>query len=479
MPKSKLKTLQKTRKATLLRALRCSFWFGIGSALGLFFFLSFFLILFQRHYTNVVYPGVLVDNINFGGRSQDEVRSYFAQKNDKIAGTKFVIKSGNEIATVSAAEIHFGYDENTIAQQAYSIGRSPDILSNFSLITQAYFNSIILPPIYHFDEEALGNILKPMIKNLSASPTDALFTFENGRVVAFRPSSDGQEMNMDKLEQTLSSKSSSLLAADEPQIITIVLPIKILHPNITTDKANHLGIKELIGSGTSLFQGSISSRVYNVELAATRLNGALVAPGETFSFDKTLGDISAFTGYKQAYVISNGRTVLGDGGGVCQVSTTLFRAILNTGLPVVERHAHAYRVEYYEEDSPPGIDATIYSPTVDLKFKNDTGNYILIQSSVDPAIERLTFNLYGTSDGRQSVISTPVVSSQTPPPDPLYQDDPTLPAGTVKQVDFSAWGANVSFGRTVTRNGKTIISETYYSNYQPWRAVYLRGTKSS
>ena len=238
-----------------------------------------------------------------------------------------------------------------------------------------------------------------------------------------------------------------------------------------------MGIKELIGVGHSLFYHSIQSRIFNINLAASRLNGVLVAPDEVFSFDKALGDVSAFTGYQQAYVIQNGRTVLGDGGGVCQVSTTFFRALLNAGLQIVERHAHAYRVGYYEQDSPPGIDATIFVPSVDLKFKNDTGHYILIQSQVDLDNLALTFELYGTKDGRQVTMTTPVVTSQTPPPPDLYQDDPTLPKGEIKQTDFTAWGANVYFTRTVTKNGKVIIYDKFVSNYQPWQAVYLRGTK--
>src|SRR6185369_9618298 len=119
----------------------------------------------------------------------------------------------------------------------------------------------------------------------------------------------------------------------------------------------------------------------------------------------------------------------GDGGGVCQVSTTLFRAALNAGLPIVERHAHAYRVGYYEEDSPPGFDATVYVPSVDLKFKNDTDHYLLIQTVIDPQELRLTFNLYGTKDDRKVTVTTPVVTNFRPAPADLYQDDPTLPKG--------------------------------------------------
>ena len=168
---------------------------------------------------------------------------------------------------------------------------------------------------------------------------------------------------------------------------------------------------------------------------------------------------------------------MGDGGGVCQVSTTLFRAALAAGLPITERHQHAYRVGYYEEDSGPGIDAAVYSPSVDLKFKNDTGGHILIQSYVDRVNMRITFQLYGTKDGREVNISTPVILSQSPAPEPLYQDDPNLPKGEIKQVDFAAAGANVYFTRSVKKDGKITISDKFVSNYRPWQAVFLRGTK--
>ncbi len=453
------------------------FWFLVGAGLGLFLFISFSFIIFQKIYDNVIYPGVMVNGVDFGGKRDVQVKGYFAGLNKKAGKTRFVFLSDAGTATISAKELNLGYDENLLATQAISLGRSSDILSNASLILQAYVNGINLPASYHYSENKLTAFLSPIIKKLQVDPVNGLFTFQNGRVTAFKPSQDGQTIDMNGLKNEISSKFLTVMTARKPQIIAIQVPIKILKPKVTTGKANNLGIKELLGQGTSLFQDSIVNRIYNITLASTRLNGILVAPNEVFSFNQALGDVSAFTGYQQAYIIQNGRTVLGDGGGVCQVSTTLFRAILNAGLPVVERHAHAYRVGYYEEDSPPGLDATVYSPSVDLKFKNDTGNYILIQSSIDPSIERLTFSLYGTKDGRIVTLTKPIVTNQTPPLPTVYQDDPTLPKGQLKQVDFSAPGANVYFTRKVVKDGKVIISDTFYSNYQPWAAVYLRGTK--
>lgn len=467
----------KIKKRHIHQITKGTFWFLVGASLAIFLILSFSFIIFRTTNRNVVYPGVIVDGVNFGGKTQRQVETYFADKNDKISKSQFVFSSPVGTVSASAKDINFGYDGTLLATQAFSIGRSKDIFSNASLIVQAYINGVDLSPSYRYSDEKLSELISPLEKKINTDPVDALFNFSGGRVLAFRPSSEGQALDREILNQVLESQFPVLLKSSKPQTVYITIPIKALKPQVSTDKANNLGIKELIGAGTSLFQHSIPNRIYNITLASTRLNGILVAPGETFSFDKALGDVSAFTGYKQAYVIENGKTILGDGGGVCQVSTTFFRAILNAGLPVEERHAHAYRVGYYEQDSPPGIDATIYSPSVDLRFKNDTESYILIQTFVDPQIQRLTFFLYGTTDGRQVEMSKPVITNQTAPSPPQYQDDPTRPKGSIEQTDFEAWGANVYFTRQVTKNGKVIISERYDSNYRPWQAVYIRGTK--
>lgn len=464
-------------KKHLFHAARISFWFFTGAFLAIIFIGGFSFIAYQNIYKDKVYPGVYIGSVNFGGKSQNEVRNYFQQKNDSVGKTKFEFTSDYGTATISAKDINFGYDTNLAAQQAYSIGRSQNIFSNLSLMLQAFLGGIHLPVQYSYDENKVSNSLSPISQKIYKEPVDALFKFENNRVIAFRLSEDGQTIDLQSLNNEISQRTLSVMTGANDRTLIIPIPIKILKPKISTNDANGYGIKELIGSGSSLFYGSAESRIYNINLAAKRLNGILVAPGEVFSFDQALGDVSSFTGYKQAYVIQNGRTVLGDGGGVCQVSTTFFRAILNAGLPVVERHAHAYRVGYYEEDSPPGFDATIYVPTVDLKFKNDTQNYILIESFANLNKDSLVFNLYGTSDGRTVKISAPVITNQTPAPPPLYQDDPNLPKGQTQQTDFAAPGADVYFTRTVTKDNKIIISDKFVSDYQPWRAVYLVGTK--
>ncbi len=473
----KIKKIKFIKKKTVIKIIRGVFWFSTGALLGLFFFISFTFIIFQKRYSDRVFPGIMVDGVDVGGKKESDVRTYFLQKNALIAKTEVVFTYGTKAATVSAQELQLGYNARLLAQQAYSIGRSRDTLSNISLVLQSYLNRIRLAASYQFSENLLQATLTPLIKEASIEPIDALFQFQNGKVTAFQLSKDGQEVDMELLKRNMSAKIPLLVQHGKPETITLTLPIKVIKPKVTTDEANTFGIKELIATGTSLFQHSIPNRIYNLTLAASKFNGVMVAPGETFSFGKALGDVSSFTGYKQAYIIQNGRTVLGDGGGICQVSTTFFRALLNAGLPILERHAHDYRVGYYEQDSLPGLDATVYVPSVDLRFKNDTKHHILIQTEIDPVVQRLNFFLYGTKDGRTVTISKPVITNRRPAPPPLYQDDPALPKGTTKQVDFAAEGASVTFTRQVAKDGQTVIDDKFVSNYRPWQAVYLTGTK--
>lgn len=467
----------RSKKIIIARIIKSLFWLMTGAGLALFLLVSFTYIIFERINQKLVYPGIMTEGIDLGRKTEKEVYEIFAKKNEDIANIQFIFSNEADEVTTSAKQLDFGYDQNLISKQAMVLGRSGGFLSNISIILQAYVNGLAIKPAYHYSDDNLQKTLAPLAKKMNKDAIDALFKFENGKVAIFQPSKEGQAIDVEKIKINLNSQFQKIRLKQKPQKIIIPVDIKIIAPRIATDKANNLGVKELIGKGNSLFQHSIQSRIFNINLAAQRINGVLIAPNETFSFDKTLGDVSAFTGYQQAYIIQNGRTVLGDGGGVCQVSTTFFRAILNAGLPIIERYAHAYRVGYYEQDSPPGLDATIYVPSVDLKFKNDTNNHILVQAEINEAAQQLEIYLYGTSDGRIVSMTKPIITNRIPAPPDLYQDDITLPKGIVKQVDFKAEGSKVSFSREVIRDGKKIISENFVSNYAPWRSVFLRGTK--
>src|SRR3989344_5428017 len=252
------------------------FWFLTAASLGLFLFISFAFIIFQSLHRNVIYPGVSVNGIDFGGKTEKQIKDFFAKKNERIQDTKFVFTSEAGIATVSAKEINFGYDEDLLSKQAFSLGRSKDVVTNISLIFQAYINGLNLPPAYHYSDTKFITILSPIIEKLYIEPIDSIFTFRSGRVTVFKPSKDGQTVDTEKLKSQMSSKFFTVVSSSKPQTLVIEMPVKVLEPKITTDKANNLGIKELLASGTSLFQHSIPNRIYNISLASTRLSGILV-----------------------------------------------------------------------------------------------------------------------------------------------------------------------------------------------------------
>lgn len=320
------------------------------------------------------------------------------------------------------------------------------------------------------NSDEANKIINEIVNEIETEPKDAVFEFVDGKVKEFIPEVLGVNVDKPKLLTLLEDAIREKREVIEVPVINSEAKIKVAD-------INNFGIKELIAVGKSSFSHSIPSRVFNVNLAASRINGVIIPPGEEFSFNKAVGEISRQTGYQTAYVISQGKTVLGDGGGVCQVSTTVFRAALDFGFPITERKAHAYRVSYYEQDSSPGLDATIFSPSTDFKFKNDTGHHILIQSKVDTKNLTMKVEIYGTHDGRKSTISKPTITSQTPAPATVYVDDPTLPKGTKKQIDWSASGAKVNFDYKVEKNSEILFERKFVSNYQPWRAVYLVGTK--
>ena len=373
----------------------------------------------------------------------------------------------------SPKDIGVNVDWPETRKKLLSAGRSGNFIDDLTIKYSAYRYSVSVDPVINYDSGLLEGFISSTAEKINKPVIEPKFKLQNGKVIEFQPGSSGKQVD----ENLLKARILTAVFGGEDSL-SVEIPVSILEPSVPRGEmtAESLGIKSLLGRGISTYKGSIPGRKYNVALTATKIDGALIPPGVIFSFNDTVGDISRETGFLEAYVIKEGRTVLGDGGGVCQVSTTLFRAALQAGLPIEERRAHSYRVGYYEQNSPPGFDATVYSPTTDFKFKNDTPAYILIQAKADNQASVLTVELWGTNDGRISKTTKPIITDQAAPLPDAYQDDPGLPAGTVKQVDWKAWGAKVKFDYHVERNGETLIYQTFSSNYRPWQAVFLRGT---
>ena len=462
------------------------FFFLLGAFLTAFILVAITYLIFSYTYKNRTYPNVKVASYVVGGQTQTQLEATFQQlsvRNFNPVMIKFTHPQASFSAT--SKEIDLRLDAQLIAKRAFSIGRqTANPYYNFLQIVAAWQNEIDLPAEVSLDQDSLTKKINSISGLIEKKPVDAIYQFtpgtgpdSRGRVTAFRPSADGLQIDHDQLLKNLMDKAKQL---DGTSLWEFPIPTKVVVPTVKSTTADDLGIKSLLGRGESYFYDSIPGRVYNIGLGTEKINGSLISPGQIFSFDQAIGTVSAVFGFQKAYSIVEGKTTLDDGGGVCQVSTTLYRAVLNAGLPVTERTAHTYRVGFYEQGGfLPGLDATVYPPSPDLKFKNDTGGWILIQTNFDIVAHRLTFDLFGTNDGRQTTITGPIIVSTSPPPDPVYEDDPTEPVGTETQVDTAHYGANVYFKRLVTRARETLINETVWSDFVPWPARFLRGTKSN
>lgn len=322
------------------------------------------------------------------------------------------------------------------------------------------------------DRGELSIDLEDLARQVALDPVNARFIFNDDtrELEVIAPSVDGRALDIDA---TLAGIEASIARGEHRAPIAVKETPAEFKEGI---RAADLGITENVVTAQTFFAGSAQARATNIAVAASKIHGVIIKPGEVFSFGKYLGDVSLDQGYAEALIIANGRTVQGVGGGVCQVSTTVFRAAFFGGYPIVERWPHAYRVGWYERGFGPGLDATVFVPEVDFKFKNDTPYHLLIESYTNVEAGRLTFKFYSTSDGRQVTVSDPIVENVKPHGPDILEEDPTLPAGEKKQVDYAVDGADVTVRRTVTRDGAVISEDVVFTRYLPWQAVFKIGT---
>lgn len=229
------------------------------------------------------------------------------------------------------------------------------------------------------------------------------------------------------------------------------------------------GVLTHVAAGTSSYAGSPSFRERNILVGASKLDNFFIPPGHEFNFNEEIGQIDASTGFVKGFVISGGTLEKEDGGGICQVSTTIFRALYKAGLPITERHEHSHRVKYYD---PVGFESTVYAPDKNLRMKNDTGAYLMIQAGWDTAAKTLRFDVFGANTGRTVNISKPSISKFKAPGDPSYTADPNVAPGARRLLDTPAQGMTSVIRRTIKIKGKVISTHTLKSTYEPWGAVY-------
>lgn len=318
--------------------------------------------------------------------------------------------------------------------------------------------------------ESFTGFLDTLAPGLITSAIDGRFNFDpsTGQLIVTEPSASGRELN---ITDTIARLEEAVFSADGrivPMAFTYTL--SQYHNQIT---AAELGITELVGESTTYFTGSENNRRTNIAVGASKLDGIIIPPGAEFSFNYFLGEIEPENGFVDGKVIFGGRTVTGIGGGICQVSTTIFRAAFEGGFAITERNSHGYRVGYYElNNAPPGLDAAIWQPERDFRFQNNTPHHLLIETDIYPAQDAIQFRFYSTKHW-QTELEEAIVRDVVPAPSNRFISNNDLQPGEIRQVDYSADGADVTVYRNIyDMNGQLVTEDYEFTHYLPWQAIF-------
>lgn len=312
--------------------------------------------------------------------------------------------------------------------------------------------------------------LERILKSLSRDAVNARFTqLENGNWVARQQSAwaiDTEKTNANLFKAIIEGKSEAEIA------------LVVTRPDRNTEDYAAQGILQRFGGGESAFYRSRSFRVQNIITASNIIDNTIIPADEEYDYNNNLGAISEARGFVDGYIIAQGTLKKEVGGGICQVSTTVWRAAYLSGLPITQRSNHSYRVSYYEMATrafapPIGFEATVYSPYKNLKWKNDTGSSLLMQVTVNPRRYTMRVDLFGAAPDRKVILAKPVYFARKAPAADRFQADASVPLGRTRQLDSPVPGISVRQNRTVNYNNGTVTTDVTRSTYVPWGAIFL------
>ncbi|MHB1651546.1 MAG: VanW family protein [Desulfitobacteriaceae bacterium] len=408
----------------------------------------------------LIADGISVNGVDIGHLTPQDARKKLEPSIRTLQNRPVEFDAGQEKLKINLQELGLSLNLESALDQAYSWGRQGS-LSHKILDKLKASQGLKLNAPYIWDEQKLTETLHSKLEPLNQAPLNATFKIENNSMNISKEV-DGKSVDFLALVQEVRK-------LEPVNIHPIKIPIQTIKPAITSAQLEVLKPDGLVATYSTRFDPSQVNRTDNLRLAAKALDGVLLKPEENFSFNDRVGPRTEEAGYLEAIIIENGQFVPGLGGGVCQVSSTLYNTVLLADLTITERANHALAVTYV----PLGQDATVAYGSLDLKFRNDSGGYLLIRSQVDR--DTITFSLYGKSvPGRQVTISNSINKVIQPPEQ--RRVDRSLPPGSTSVLQSGQAGYIVSTTRLVKVRGKIIKTESLGSStYQAVPRIILTG----
>ncbi len=422
---------------------------------------------------NRITPGVYVGNLNLGGMTREQAGEKLALMEDKLVRCPVVIKHEDNTWTMDAGLLGITLDSEKTLQKAVSIGHTGSIIEQWRERYQVKKEGRLIQPELSTDWSVLKKKIMTEVGQINAEPVDAGFRVTSDDQVEIVPAQNGSGIDFNTLAREIFELVIETTGNDEDNNGTAVdaveLPVVIAQPKRTTEDIEAMQINGRIARYTTWFDAGQEGRTYNIKVAASALDGVLLAPGEHFSFNRVVGPRSSEAGYKSANVIVNNELVQGLGGGVCQVSSTLYNAVLLANLKIIERSNHTLPVSYV----PIGQDATVVYEAIDFRFANNKESYIYIKSQVEG--NAITFKIYGNKKASPRV---EVVSrvTETVPQKIIHENDPNLATGeqVVKQKGNN--GFKVVTTRYIWENSEKTTEKLPESYYHTVNRIVAVGT---
>ena len=353
-------------------------------------------------YENTFYPNIVIEGENVSGLTKEEGENLLANVIHQYDQINITITAGEQEFQKQLQDLGVQYDLEKQVEDAFQYGRNKTLLEQYQLIKNQQGQSYTLS--YSIDETLLNNWVTEIEQSMKKSPIDATIEIHNGQV-SITSDTDGLQIDQEQLKTEL----ADALNSNQKQDIAVHVNLEEITANITYE--NLSDIRHVIGSFTTNYSSDQTNRNTNIKIATETIDSYLLMPGETFSFNNFIGDTTADKGYLPAGSYLNGEVVESLGGGVCQVSTTLYNAIIKAGIIPYSRYNHSMTVSYV----PIGQDAAIAYPYKDLAFSNPYDAPIYIEGTVSPT--SVTFTIYSTTDSKGSnteyKLSSKILSSNT------------------------------------------------------------------
>lgn len=439
----------------------------ILSSLGALFGYTYKVYEENRIWEFLIYPGIKIEGINLGGKSKDESINIIQTKFvEPILKKKSILKASDKIFEIENSKIIFNYDINSAVSKALAFDKDKGIFQKHRIIKNGVGKQYELDASYN--KNTINNLFQNIEKEINKSPINANFNIDSTNKIMLNEEKEGLKVKTNELENSI--KESLHYKSNE--ISSIKIPTEAIKPTITADILST--INSNISSFSTSFTSSSMERSNNIEKAASFINGKILMPGEIFSFNDTVGERTSERGFLEAPVIVDNKIESGYGGGICQVSSTLYNSVLLAGMNAIERTHHTLPSSYVKL----GMDATVDWNNIDFKFKNTFNYPILIEASTTNRI--LKVNIYSNSDLLKKKYSVINNIYETINSNNILVNDSNLELGNNEVIQNPYKGFKVKVIRNTVESGKMIKSEVISNDfYSPVNGVIKVGIKGN